>query len=101
MLSSVSGHFSVGGSGALLGLIGVLLAITTGRRSAGMRMLRQQIIRWLIYILVWGLLFPGIDNMAHLGGLATGFLLGKIMMDRPPMTPEERKRAYAWAGPQR
>lgn len=99
VLSSISGHFSVGGSGALLGLIGILLAITTGRRSAGMRMLRQQIIRWLVYILVWGLLFPGIDNMAHLGGLATGFLLGRIMMDRPPMTPEERKKAYAmgWA----
>jgi rhomboid protease GluP len=95
VVSSVSGHFSVGGSGALLGLIGILLAITTGRRSAGMRMLRQQIIRWLIYILVWGLLFPGIDNMAHLGGLATGFLLGKIMMDRPPLSPEERKKAYA------
>lgn len=99
LLSSFSGHFSVGGSGALLGLIGVLLAITTGRRSAGMRMLRQQIIRWLIYILVWGLLFPGIDNMAHLGGLATGFILGRIMMDRPPLSPEERKRAYllGWA----
>ncbi len=99
VLSSLSGHFSVGGSGALLGLIGVLLAITTGRRSAGMKMLRQQIIRWLVYILVWGLLFPGIDNMAHLGGLASGFILGRIMMDRPPMTPEERKRAdlFGWA----
>ena len=99
LLSSFSGHFSVGGSGALLGLIGILLAITTGRRSAGMKMLRQHIIRWLIYILVWGLLFPGIDNMAHLGGLATGFLLGRLMMDRPPMTPEERKQAYlfGWA----
>ncbi len=72
----------------------MLLAITTGRRSAGMKMLRQQIIRWLVYILVWGLLFPGIDNMAHLGGLATGFILGRIMMDRPPMTPDERKQAY-------
>jgi membrane associated rhomboid family serine protease len=99
LLSSFSGHFSVGGSGALLGLIGVLLAITTGHRSAGMRMLRQQIIRWLIYILVWGLLFPGIDNMAHLGGLATGFILGRLMLDRPPVSPEERKRAYlfGWA----
>ena len=28
--STLGGHFSVGGSGALLGLIGVLLAITTG-----------------------------------------------------------------------
>jgi rhomboid protease GluP len=93
ILSSLRGHFSVGGSGALLGLIGVMLAITTGRRSASMQMLRSQIIRWLIYIAVWGLLFPGIDNYAHFGGLATGFVLGKIMMDRPPVSPEERKQA--------
>ncbi|MGD0955542.1 MAG: rhomboid family intramembrane serine protease [Candidatus Acidiferrales bacterium] len=99
VLSSFFGHFSVGGSGALLGLIGVLLAVTTGRRSAGMQMLRSQVIRWLIYIAVWGLLFPGIDNMAHLGGFVSGFALGKLMADRPPTSPEERKRAYAmgWA----
>jgi membrane associated rhomboid family serine protease len=94
VLSSFVGHFSVGASGALLGLIGVLLAVTTGRKSIGMRMLRNQIVRWLIYILVWGLIFPGIDNYAHFGGLASGFILGKIMMDRPPASPEERKRAY-------
>jgi rhomboid protease GluP len=93
ILSSFRGHFSVGGSGALLGLIGVMLAITTGRRSASMQMLRSQIIRWLIYIAVWGLLFPGIDNWAHAGGLATGYLLGKVMTDRPPVSPQERRRA--------
>jgi rhomboid protease GluP len=97
--SSFGSHMSIGGSGALLGLIGVLLAMTTGRRTAGMQMLRGQLIRWLIYIGIWGFLFPGIDNWAHGGGLATGFILGKIMTDRPPATPEERKRAYAlgWA----
>lgn len=99
LLSSAAGHVSVGGSGAILGLIGVLLAVTMGRRSVGMQMLRSQIIRWLIYIVIWGLLFPGIDNFAHLGGFAAGFGLGKIMMDRQPATAEERKRAYAlgWA----
>jgi rhomboid protease GluP len=97
--SSLSNHPSMGGSGALLGLIGVLLAITTGRKSAGMQMLRSQIIRWLIYIAIWGFLFPGIDNFAHFGGLAAGFGLGKIMADRPPGSPEERNRANAlgWA----
>ena len=95
VLSSVRGHFSVGGSGAILGLIGVLLAVTTGRRTIGMQMLRSQIVRWLIYIAAWGLLFPGIDNFAHIGGFITGFGLAKIMADRPPVTPEERKRAYA------
>jgi len=93
VLSSFFGHFSVGGSGALLGLIGVLLAVTMGRRTAGMQMLRGQLVRWLIYIAVWGLLFPGIDNFAHLGGFAAGFGLGKIMADRPPATPQERSRA--------
>jgi len=99
MLSSFFGHFSVGGSGALLGLIGVLLAVTMGRRTAGMQMLRGQLIRWLIYIAVWGLLFPGIDNFAHLGGFAAGFGLGKVMADRPPATPQERSRAQmlGWA----
>jgi rhomboid protease GluP len=99
VVSSTFGKFSVGGSGALLGLIGVLLAITTGRRSAGMQMLRGQIIRWLIYIAVFGFLFPGIDNFAHAGGLAAGFLLGKVMVDRAPVSPEERKSAQllGWA----
>jgi rhomboid protease GluP len=97
--SAIGKHLSVGGSGALLGLIGILLAITTGRRSAGMQMLRSQIIRWLIYIAIWGFLFPGIDNYAHFGGLVTGYALGKVMAERQPSSPEERKRAYAlgWA----
>src|SRR5271168_1204391 len=51
VLSALVGHFSVGGSAALLGLIGVLLALTTGRKNLGMQMLRNHIIRWLIYIL--------------------------------------------------
>jgi rhomboid protease GluP len=93
--SSIGGHPSVGASGALLGLIGVLLATTIGRRGAGSQMLRSQLIRWLIYIAIWGLLFPGIDNYAHAGGFVTGFLFGKIMEDRPPATPEARKWALA------
>jgi rhomboid protease GluP len=98
--SSLSGHPSMGGSGALLGLIGVLLAITTGRHSAGMQMLRSQVIRWLIYLAIWGFLARGmVDNYAHFGGLVAGFGLGKIMVDRPPGSPEERNRANAlgWA----
>jgi len=100
VLSSLFGHFSVGGSGAILGLIGVLLAITTGRRSAALQMLRGQLIRWLIYIAVFGLIVSGIDNFAHIGGFLCGFGLGKIMVDRPPVSPEETKRAYllGWVG---
>ncbi len=99
LLSSLVGHFSIGGSGSLLGLIGVLLAVTTNRRSASMQLLRSQLIKWLIYIAIMGFMFSGIDNFAHLGGLISGFILGKIMVDRAPNSPEERRNAslLGWA----
>lgn len=95
VVSSTTGHMSVGGSGALLGLIGVLLAVSMSRKSMGMQMLRNQLIKWLIYLAILGYLFREIDNYAHAGGLITGFIVGKIMADRPPASPEEQKRAYA------
>jgi len=94
LLSAFTGHFSVGASGALMGLIGLMLAVTARRRGAAAQMIRSNLIRFLIYIAVFGLLVSGIDNAAHLGGLAAGFLLGKIMADREPVRAEERKRAY-------
>lgn len=98
-LRIASSGTAIGASGAIVGLIGVLLAITYRRSDAGMRQLRSYVYRWIIYLVVWGLFFPGIDNMAHLGGGLTGYFLGKLMLDRAPQTPLERKHAYAlgWA----
>lgn len=93
--SAASGHFSVGASGALLGMVGVLLALTGGRHSAGMRMLRSQLIYWLVYVGVLGVLMPGVDNFAHIGGFVSGFVLGKLMIDRVPTDAVERRRANA------
>ncbi|MBZ5698443.1 MAG: rhomboid family intramembrane serine protease [Acidobacteriia bacterium] len=91
--SSSMGHFSVGASAALLGLIGVLLAATSDRKSLAARALRSSLIRWLIYIAVLGIIMRGTDNAAHLGGLAAGYLLGRVMADRPPLDVTERRRA--------
>jgi membrane associated rhomboid family serine protease len=93
--SGIIGHTSVGASGALLGVIGVLLATTMGRRGLDAQILRRQLVRWLIYIAVWGFLVSGVDNYAHVGGFVSGFILGKILQERPPATPEARKWAYA------
>jgi rhomboid protease GluP len=86
-------HVSIGGSGALLGLIGVLLAMTMGHKTAAMQMLRSQLIRWLVYIGILGIMMSGTDNFAHAGGLITGFLLGRVMVNRPPMSDQEKTRA--------
>ena len=93
ILSSFAGHLSVGASGSLLGLIGVLLAGTTGRKSMQAQALRSALIRWLIYIAVLGFLFSGTDNYAHFGGVATGYVLGRLMPDRTPADVQERRLA--------
>ena len=93
LLSSAMGHLSVGASGALLGLVGVLLAATQGRKSLQAQALRSALIRWLVYIAIFGLLMRGTDNAAHLGGLISGYLLGRLMPDRTPADLAERHRA--------
>jgi len=85
---------SIGASGSLMGLIGLMLAITTRRGGAMMQMVRSQLLKWVLYIFVLGL-FVNADNAAHAGGLASGFLLGKVFADREPGAGDERKRAYA------
>jgi len=89
------GGTGIGASGALMGLIGLMLAITTRRGGAYMQAVRGQLLRWVGYILVFGILVSGIDNAAHIGGLAAGFLLGRVVADREPADASERKRAYA------
>jgi len=95
VVSAAFGHFSIGASGGLLGLIGLLLAITTRRSSAGMLMLRKQLIWWLVYIGVFGLMLHGTDNAAHAGGFVSGFVLGKLLTDRRPADVSEQRRAQA------
>ena len=98
VLSSLFGHVAIGGSGAILGICGVIIAVTAGSRNISHQLLRAQVVRLLIYIAIIAILpFGGflgqIDNLAHIGGFLTGFALGKIMVDRAPASPEENKRA--------
>lgn len=93
LISSLLGHFSIGASGAILGLVGLLLAVTTKRGGSYMRELRSRLVSWIVFLFVLGFVMSGIDNSAHLGGLAAGFVLGKISPDRQPMTPGEKQVA--------
>lgn len=63
---------SVGSSAGIFGLIGAMIALGVRTRTSMGQSIRALYIRWAIYGLLFGLL-PGIDNTAHLGGLAAGF----------------------------
>ena len=86
---------SLGASGGLLGLVGAMLAITGKRGGSYMRELRSRLISNVVILFVLGFMGMGLDNKAHLGGLASGFVLGKILADRQPMNEREKQIANA------
>jgi rhomboid protease GluP len=73
---------TLGASAALFGLIGALLYY--GRRG-GSRILREAAARWALGGLAFGFFVPGIDNWAHIGGLAGGYLAARWL---DPLLPE-------------
>jgi rhomboid protease GluP len=75
---------SIGASGAILGLIGVLIGASLHHGRLG-RDIRSPLWRWLIYIGIFGVLFHA-DNAAHLGGLGAGVLLGYLVPEGEPAT---------------
>jgi len=74
---------SAGASGAIFGIIGAQLAffMRGGHRipAAVVRAQRNSTLGFIGYAVVFGLVVPGIDNAAHLGGLAIGFALGWLL----------------------
>jgi rhomboid protease GluP len=68
--------FTVGASASLCGLLGALMYY--GRR-AGSSMVSEQAKSWAIGLVVLGFLIPGIDNWAHLGGFAGGYICARIL----------------------
>jgi membrane associated rhomboid family serine protease len=95
LVSAWLGNYSLGASGALLGLVGVMLAITSKRGGAYMRDLRSRLITSVAILFFLGFSGVGIDNYAHGGGLALGFILGKVFVDRRPMNVKEIRIAHA------
>ena len=94
LVSAWFGNYSLGASGALLGLIGLMLAITSKRGGAFMRDLRARLITSVAILFFLGFSGVGIDNYAHGAGLALGFVLGKVLVDRKPMNVKESRIAY-------
>jgi rhomboid protease GluP len=77
---------SVGASGAIFGLIGVMIAYGYRNRRGAGEAVRNMFVRWAVYMLAFGLIIPGIDNAAHIGGLVSGIAFGALVSDLPSFT---------------
>lgn len=74
--------FTVGASAPIFGLLGAL--VHYGQRS-GSSLMRREGLQYALMLGVFGLIMPGIDNWAHAGGFAGGWLMARIL---DPLKPE-------------
>lgn len=89
VVSGFFGYASLGASGAIFGLLGVMIAYGVRRSHTAMgQQLRGMAVRWAFFALVLSFM-PGVDIFAHLGGLASGFGLGMVVGDDPPLTEQQ------------
>jgi len=78
-------NLSAGASGAIFGLLGALITFLLRRRNAllpSARSILSSLLMWAGINVFLGFSVPGIDNAAHLGGLAVGLLLGLVLRER-------------------
>jgi rhomboid protease GluP len=82
------GPSTVGASAAIAGLIGAIMHY--GKRG-GSGMARSYASTYVIMLVFIGLL-PGIDNYAHAGGFAGGWLAARVL---DPLKPERADHIFA------
>jgi len=74
--------FTVGASAPIFGLLGAL--VFYGRRT-GSSIVGDQAKSWAVALFIFGFIFRGVDNWAHLGGFAGGYAAAKFL---DPLQPE-------------
>lgn len=70
---------SAGASGAIFGIIGALLYVAIRNRGRIGEISGRGLVAMVVLTLYYGFTSGGVDNMAHIGGLAVGFLSGVLL----------------------
>lgn len=94
---------SVGASGAIFGLQGAAIALFRTHRDRLLvrdRRIGAVLIVWALYTVLSGLTTPYIDNGAHIGGLAGGWLVGRklhpLVLEPMPVERARIVRRWLW-----
>ena len=74
--NQMTAYPTIGASGAVFGLLAAL--IVYGRRR-GSSVMSAQLWQWAVILFVFGFMMPGINNWAHGGGFAGGWVAAQVM----------------------
>jgi rhomboid protease GluP len=71
--------FTIGASAAVCGLIGALLYFGKSRGGTYGAAVYREVSGWVVGLILFGLIMPGINNWGHGGGILGGLLLGRLV----------------------
>ena len=71
-------QFTIGASAAVCSLIGALLYYGKSRGGAYGNTVYREVGGWIFSLFLFGLVFPGINNWGHGGGVVGGVLIGML-----------------------
>src|SRR5207245_11577717 len=72
--NSLGVPFTIGASGSIFGLLGAIVAYGRERGGVYGRRVWEQYGQWALVLFIMGFFMPGVNNWAHAGGFAGGFI---------------------------
>lgn len=76
MIGAPGGVPTIGASGSIFGLLAALIVVA---RRTGHSMMTAQLWQWALIMFVMGFLMSGVNNFAHAGGFAGGWVTAQAM----------------------
>ncbi|HNQ18617.1 MAG TPA: rhomboid family intramembrane serine protease [Smithellaceae bacterium] len=88
--------FTIGASASICGLIGAIVYYGKNRGGEFGQAIYKQALGWIIGLIIFGLIFKGINNWAHGGGVISGILLAMLMgyNEKRDETAKQKLLAY-------
>ena len=89
--------FTIGASASICGLIGAVIYYGKSRGGDYGEAIYKQAVGWVVGLVVFGILFSGINNWAHGGGLLSGILLALLLGYNDKKMESARHKILAYA----
>ena len=88
--------FTIGASASICGLIGAIVYYGKNRGGEFGQAIYKQALGWIVGLIIFGLIFKGINNWAHGGGVISGILLAMLMgyNEKRDETAKQKLLAY-------
>lgn len=78
--NAATGYPTVGASGAIFGLLAAIIVYGRNHKTAMSALMTRQVWQWAIILFIFGFMMSGVNNYAHFGGFAGGWIASQFLV---------------------